>query len=65
MLEYLLGFIILFVAVLITYVSIHMEQEKYEGKTLPLPWEKGGWMRGGKPKIFNKSDVVYRDGDNT
>jgi hypothetical protein len=41
------------------YMSSHLVSEKKAGKTIPLPWEKGGW------KIFNKHSVEYRDGDNT
>lgn len=47
------------VGLFIAYMSSHLVSEKHAGKTLPLPWEKGGW------KIFNKADVKYRDGDNT
>ena len=28
--------------VLITYISVHMQEEKYQGKGIPLMWEKGG-----------------------
>ena len=47
------------VGLFIAYMSSHLVSEKNAGKTIPLPWEKDGW------KIFNKSDVKYRDGDNT
>ena len=33
--------------------------EEKKGKCIPLPWEKN------KRKIFDKSDIEYRDGDNT
>jgi hypothetical protein len=43
-----------------------MIEERKRGEFLPLPWEKGGWLRNGENrKIFNKSDIKYRDGDNT
>ena len=41
------------------YVSEHIIEEKKKGKSIPLPWEKK------KRKIFDKSDIEYRDGDNT
>ena len=63
--DMMVGIILLIVAILCLYVQFHMEREKYKGKGLPLPWEEGGWMRKIKRKIFDKSDVVYRDGDNT
>ena len=43
-----------------TYMSVHMVEERKKGKTILLPWEKGY-----KLKCFDKSDVKYRDGDNT
>ena len=35
-----------------------LSDEEKKGKCIPLPWEK-------KRKIFDKSDIEYRDGDNT
>ena len=40
------------------YMSCHIIDEEKKGKCIPLPWEK-------KRKIFDKSDIEYRDGDNT
>jgi len=67
MIDIIVGLIILVVSILCMYVQFHMEREKREGKGLPLPWEKGGWMRNswGFRKPFDKSDIEYRDGDNT
>lgn len=58
--ETLFGFAIVIVAAFFAYMSSHMVEEKKRGKTIPLPWEKGY-----KFKCFDKSDVKYRDGDNT
>ena len=63
--DMIIGIILLTIAILCVYVQFHMERERYEGKSLPLPWEEGGWMNRAKRKIFDKSDIKYRDGDNT
>jgi len=49
-----------FMFALIAYLSVHIVEEEKQGKTIPLPWER-------KPstKLFDKSHVQYRDGDNT
>jgi len=59
------GFCIVMMGFLLLYMNLHMEKEKACGDSLPLPWEKGGWMNRAKRKIFDKSDIIYRDGDNT
>lgn len=41
------------------YVVNHIETERKTGKSIPLPWEKPN------RKPFDKSDIEYRDGDNT
>tara|TARA_B100000963_G_scaffold156212_1_gene135948 strand:- start:893 stop:1078 length:186 start_codon:yes stop_codon:yes gene_type:complete len=41
------------------YMSAHCAEESKKGKTIRLPWERN------KRKIFDKSDIEYRDGDNT
>ena len=41
------------------YMSSHILSEEKKGKCIPLPQEKN------KRKIFDKSDIEYRDGDNT
>ena len=51
--------ILLMVMCLFLYVSEHMRQERKAGKQIPLPWEKPN------RKPFDKSDIKYRDGDNT
>lgn len=47
------------------YMSFHVVEEKKQGKYLPLPWEEGGFLNKSYHKLFDKSDVKYRDGDNT
>lgn len=47
------------------YMGAHIQEEQRQGKYIPLPWEEGGFLNKAKRKIFNKSDVIYRDGDNT
>ena len=48
-----------------TYVGFHMAIEKDKKKYIPLPWEPGGFLNKKNEKPFNKSDIQYRDGDNT
>lgn len=60
-----IGLILVLGGFLMLYVAAHVEDEHRKGKKIPLFWEKGSWLRRGTRKIFNKSDVVYRDGDNT
>lgn len=45
---------------LLVYLGYHAAAEKDEGKYIPFFWER-------KPstKLFDKSHVQYRDGDNT
>lgn len=59
-LEMLFGIVVIFVFALIAYLSVHIAEEQKQGKIIPLPWER-------KPsnKLFDKSHVQYRDGDNT
>lgn len=64
-LNILIGVFFLIVAFFMLYMLQHMESEKIKGEYIPLMWEEGGWLRKVKRKIFDKSDVVYRDGDNT
>lgn len=58
--EFLFQIIIVGIAGFFAYMSSHMVSEKKAGKALPLPWE-----RNYKFKCFDKSNVGYRDGDNT
>lgn len=58
-LNFIIGVVLVVVGFFFAYMSSHLVSEKKAGKTIPLPWEKGGW------KIFNKHSVEYRDGDNT
>jgi hypothetical protein len=41
------------------YMSAHCVEEQRQGKNIRLPWEKK------TIKQFDKSDIEYRDGDNT
>lgn len=53
---------------LFVYIGQHIQEEKHQGKGLPMMWEPGGlWSRCFKKarKTFDKSDIKYRDGDNT
>jgi len=58
-LEILMGGAVLIVGFFLTYMSSHMISEKKLGCRIPLPWEKK------TAKVFDKSDIKYRDGDNT
>ena len=49
----------LIVMTFFVYMSSHLVSEKKAGKTLPLFWEED------RTKPFDKSDIEYRDGDNT
>ena len=60
MLEIIGAAVITGFAGLFAYVSFHVNEEQKQGRRLPLFWEK--W---GERKTFDKSDVEYRDGDNT
>ena len=63
---WVVGMVLIFLGLFAVVMSSHIIEEKKQEKFLPLPWEKGGWLRGGENrKIFNKSDIKYRDGDNT
>ena len=59
-LEMLFGMAAVFAFAFIAYMSVHIVEEEKQGKIIPLPWER-------KPstKLFDKSNVQYRDGDNT
>ena len=50
---------------LFVYMGTHIQEEQRQKKHIPLLWEEGGLFNKVKKKIFDKSDVVYRDGDNT
>lgn len=59
-LEFLLGVFVCIIGLSFVYMSVHMVEEKKRGKNIPLPWEKDY-----KFKCFDKSNIKYRDGDNT
>lgn len=45
-----------------------MSFEKDAKKGIPLIWEQGGFLHNlfkSEQKQFDKSDIKYRDGDNT
>ena len=56
--EQIFGGFLLVIMGFFCYMSAHCAEEMRKGKTIRLPWEK-------KRKIFDKSDITYRDGDNT
>tara|TARA_B100000900_G_scaffold400615_1_gene404441 strand:- start:158 stop:340 length:183 start_codon:yes stop_codon:yes gene_type:complete len=56
--EQIFGGFLLVIMGFFCYMSAHCNEEMRKGKTIRLPWEK-------KRKIFDKSDITYRDGDNT
>lgn len=57
-LESIMGILLLVGAGYIAFMSSHINSEMRAGKNIPLPWER-------KRKLFDKSDIEYRDGDNT
>jgi len=63
--ETLIGILMLLVMSLFVYMGTHIQEEQRQKKHIPLLWEEGGLFNKVKKKIFDKSDVVYRDGDNT
>ena len=40
-------------------MMVHIQEEERQGKEIPLFWERK------KRKLFDKSDLEYKDGDNT
>ena len=60
--EYIIGIILIIASFLFAYVSSVVLDEEKKNKKIPLFWEKEFWK---KRKIFDKSDIEYRDGDNT
>ena len=63
--DYISMFFVLFFMFFFAYVGFHMAIEKDMKKHIPLPWEPGGFLNRQDVKPFNKSDIQYRDGDNT
>jgi len=59
MIEFIIGLILVISAAIFAYGSAHIEEEQRQGRGLNLPWEKQ------KRKLFDKSDLEYKDGDNT
>ena len=57
-LESIMGIALLVVGGYLAFMSSHINSEMKAGKNIPLPWER-------KRKLFDKSDIEYRDGDNT
>jgi len=58
-LQFLIGIIFTLFAFWFAYMSFHVNEEQRRGKYIRLPWENK------KRKQFDKSDIEYRDGDNT
>lgn len=44
-LEFIMLLLILTAMAFFAYMSSHLVSEKKAGKTIPLPWEKGGFFR--------------------
>ncbi len=59
MFEIVVGIIIFSIMLILLYVGLHISEEKRQGKSLPLIWEKED------RKTFDKARVEYREGDNT
>jgi len=68
-LSYFVGGFLLWIMGHVIYMQVHMQEEKRQGKGLPLYWEEGGWYYNWKHRkadeTFDKSKVKYFDGDNT
>jgi len=56
--ETFFGIVLCIFGAFIVFMSAHVVNEQKHGRTIPLPWET-------KRKIFDKSNIKYRDGDNT
>jgi hypothetical protein len=68
MIEQFIAFCVLIVLSVFAYIGIHMSYEKEAQKRIPLTWEPGGFLYElfkSQQKQFDKSDIKYRDGDNT
>ena len=65
MIELIVAVIVLVVMLGTVYVGAVVNEEERRGKRIPLIWEKDGFLRMTKRKVFDKSDIKYRDGDNT
>ena len=66
--ETLISAFFLVIFILLSYIGIHMSFEKDAKKHIPLIWEEGGFLYNlfkEETKNFDKSDIKYRDGDNT
>jgi hypothetical protein len=61
-LETIMGIVLLIGAGYFAFMSSHINSEIKAGKQLPLPWESKTLRHR---KIFDKSEIEYRDGDNT
>ena len=57
--ETFFGILLCIFLAFVVFMSTHVVNEQKKGKCIPLPWEKN------KRKIFDKSNIKYRDGDNT
>ena len=60
-----IGLILVLLAAVAVYIGAVVNEEERRGKRIPLVWEKDGLLYMTKRKVFDKSDIKYRDGDNT
>jgi len=44
-LNFIIGVVLVIAGFFFAYMSSHLVSEKKAGKTIPLPWEKGGFFR--------------------
>ena len=65
MIELIVAVIVLVVMLGAVYVGAVINEEERRGKRIPLFWEKDSFLHVTKRKVFDKSDIKYRDGDNT
>ena len=56
--ETFFGIVLCIFGAFIVFMSAHVVNEQKHGRQFPLPWET-------KRQIFDKSNIKYRDGDNT
>ena len=63
--QIVVGVVIVCIMACAVYIGVIVQEEVRQGKRIPLLWEKGGFLYKAKSKVFDKSDIKYRDGDNT
>jgi|TARA_R110000796_G_C14509024_1_gene429687 hypothetical protein len=65
LLQGFIGLVFIIIAAIAVYIGAVVQEESRKGKRIPLFWEKDSYLRVTKRKVFDKSDIKYRDGDNT